>query len=377
MEQHFFVLNHRETPFLPGQTILEAAEAAGVQIPTLCHLKEATPNGACRICVVEVKGARSLVTACATPVAAGQDVLTESPRVVAARRMILELLLASGNHNCSAHSPKDQTRWAEFQLNAQRTEGTADLCPAWGDCRLQELAFRYQVTGGRFEGLAKYPELETVNPMVVRDFSRCILCGRCVQACNEVQVNRAISYGYRGTRAKIVAAGDQPLCDSDCVFCGECVQACPVGALVDKKSRYRLRPWEVERIRTTCPYCGVGCQQLLHVKDGRIMRVTGVEDAQPNQGRLCVKGRYGYDFIYSEERLKTPLIRENGQFREVGWDEALDLVAARLTAIKTEHGPNAIAGVSCARSINEDSYQMQKLFRAVIGTNNIDHCART
>jgi formate dehydrogenase major subunit len=150
-----------------------------------------------------------------------------------------------------------------------------------------------------------------------------------------------------------------------------------VGALVDKKSRYRLRPWEVERIRTTCPYCGVGCQQLLHVKDGRIMRVTGVEDAQPNQGRLCVKGRYGYDFIYSEERLKTPLIRENGQFREVGWDEALDLVAARLTAIKTEHGPNAIAGVSCARSINEDSYQMQKLFRAVIGTNNIDHCART
>jgi formate dehydrogenase major subunit len=377
MTDHAFTLNHRTVPFLPGQTILEAAQAAGVQIPTLCHLKEATPTGACRICVVEVQGARALVTACATPVAAGQDVLTESPRVVAARRMILELLLASGNHNCSAHSPKDQTRWAEFQLNAQRTEGTADLCPAWGDCRLQELAYHYQVTGGRFEGLAKYPEIETVNPMVVRDFSRCILCGRCVQACNEVQVNRAISFGYRGTRAKIVAAGDQPLFQSDCVFCGECVQACPVGALVDKKARFRWRPWEVETVRTTCPYCGVGCQQLLHVKDGRIMRVTGVEDAQPNQGRLCVKGRYGYDFIYSEERLKTPLIRENGHFREAGWDEALDLVAARLTAIKSEHGPDAIAGVSCARSINEDSYQMQKFFRAVIGTNNIDHCART
>jgi NADP-reducing hydrogenase subunit HndD len=377
MRDHAFTLNHHEASFTPGQTILEAAQAAGVYIPTLCHLKEATPTGACRICVVEVRGARSLVTACSTPVAEGLDVLTESPRVVAARKMTLELLLASGNHNCAACAPKDAADWTGFQLEAQQTEGTADLCPAWGDCRLQDLAYRYQVSGMRFEAPSKYPVPETVNPMVVRDFSRCILCGRCVQACNEVQVNRAISYGYRGSASRIVAAGDRPLYDSDCVFCGECVQACPVGALVDKKSRYRWRPWEVKRIRTTCPYCGVGCQQLLHVKDGRIVRVTGVEDAQPNRGRLCVKGRYGYDFIYSEERLKTPLIRENGRFREAGWDEALDLVGARLAAIMNDHGPDAIAGVSCARSINEDSYQMQKLFRAVIGTNNIDHCART
>jgi formate dehydrogenase major subunit len=326
---------------------------------------------------VEVQGARSLVTACSTPVLDGQNVLTESPRVVAARKMTLELLLSSGNHNCAASAPKDAAGWTEFQLEAQQIESTADLCPAWGDCRLQDLAYRYQVDGMRFEAPAKHPTPETVNPMVVRDFSRCILCGRCVQACNEVQVNRAISFGYRGAQAKIVAAGNRALADSDCVFCGECVQACPVGALVDKKARYRWRPWEVKTVRTTCPYCGVGCQQLLHVKDGKIVRVTGVEDAQPNRGRLCVKGRYGYDFIYSEERLKTPLIRENGRFREAGWDEALDLIAARFAAIKNEHGPDAIAGVSCARSINEDSYQMQKLFRAVIGTNNIDHCART
>jgi formate dehydrogenase major subunit len=221
-----------------------------------------------------------------------------------------------------------------------------------------------------------YPP-ETINPLIVRDFSRCILCGRCVQACNEIQVNRAISFGYRGADTKIVAAGDQPLINSECVFCGECVQACPVGALFEKKSGFQWRPWETKKIRTTCPYCGVGCQQWLHVKDEKIVKVTGVEDAAPNDGRLCVKGRFGYDFIYSEERLTTPLIRENGRFRESDWDEALDLVAGKFREIVTDYGPDAVAGVSCARSINEDSYQMQKLFRAVFKTNNIDHCART
>ncbi len=150
-----------------------------------------------------------------------------------------------------------------------------------------------------------------------------------------------------------------------------------MGALVEKKGRYHWRPWEVEKIRTTCPYCGVGCQQWLHVRKGKIVNVTGVEDGEPNKGRLCVKGRFGYDFIYSRERLKTPLIRENGSFREASWDEALDLVVKKFKKIISESGPDAVAGVSCARSINEDSYQMQKLFRAVFKTNNIDHCART
>jgi formate dehydrogenase major subunit len=213
--------------------------------------------------------------------------------------------------------------------------------------------------------------------MIIRDFSKCILCGKCVQACNEIQVNRAISFGYRGTDTKIIAEGDRPLANSDCVFCGECVQACPVGALIEKKSRFVWRPWETTKIRTTCPYCGVGCQLLLHVKEDKIVKVTGVEGAEPNQGRLCVKGRFGFDFIYSEERLKTPLIKENGQFREASWDEALDLVSNKFKEIIKKHGSDAVAGVSCARSINEDSYQMQKLFRAVFKTNNIDHCART
>jgi formate dehydrogenase major subunit len=173
-----------------------------------------------------------------------------------------------------------------------------------------------------------------------------------------------------------VTNNDRILADSDCVFCGECIQACPVGALVEKKARYDWRPWKETTVRTTCPYCGVGCQQLLHVQDGRIVKVTGVKGAEPNKGRLCVKGRFGYDFIYSEERLKTPLIREGENFRKASWDEALDLVASKFKQIIAESGPDALAGVSCARSINEDSYQMQKLFRAVFKTNNIDHCAR-
>ncbi len=374
MSENTFWLNGSQVEYSPGQTILEAAEDHGVVIPTLCHLKGTTPTGACRICVVEVENARSLLPSCSTPVSSGMKVLTESPKVVEARRTILELMLSSGAHNCAAGSPED---WTGFQLDVMDYQGSAELCPAWGDCKLQDLAFQYQARGDRFPSIeCEYP-METISPMIVRDHSRCILCGRCVQACNEVQVNRAISFGYRGSKAKIVAAGDRPLKDSDCVFCGECVQACPVGALTEKKARFKWRPWEVEKIRTTCPYCGVGCQQLLHVKDGKIVKVTGVEDAEPNKGRLCVKGRFGYDFIYSEERLTSPLIKQNGNFRKASWDEALDLVANKIKETREKYGADSLAGVSCARSINEDSYQMQKLFRAAIGTNNIDHCART
>ena len=217
----------------------------------------------------------------------------------------------------------------------------------------------------------------TANPLIVRDFSRCILCGRCVQACNEVVVNRAISHGYRGSYSKIVTGGDNPYQQSECVYCGQCVEACPVGALTEKKAKGLGVPGRRRRSAPPAPTAALAASMWLHVKDDQIVKVTAVEDGAPNQGRLCVKGRFGYDFIYSEERLKTPLIKENGDFREASWDEALDLVAAKFKEIIEKHGPDAIAGVSCARSINEDSYQMQKLFRAVVGTNNIDHCART
>ena len=369
------VINGNRFAFEPGETILDVARRNSIDIPTLCHLKGTSPTGACRVCVVEVQGARSLVAACAMPAAPKMVVLTESPKVVAVRRMVIQLLLTSGNHNCAVRG-SDGRNWTEFQMMVQRADGSQELCPAWGDCRLQDLAYRYQVSGDRFEtAQARYP-IEDVNPFIVRDFSRCILCGRCVQACNEVQVNQAIHFGFRGAKSKIIAAGNRPYRDSDCVFCGECVQACPTGALVEKDVRYAVRPWETRKVHTTCSYCGVGCQLDLHLKDNRVVQVTGAENTPPNYGSLCVKGRYGFNFIGSPERLTKPLIKENGGFRESSWDEALDLVARRLGEIKAASGPDSIGVLTSARITNEENYIAQKFTRAVLKTNSIDHCAR-
>ena len=373
--QNHIVLNGNEFAFEPGETILEVALRNNIDIPTLCHLKGAAPTGACRVCVVEVEGARSLLASCATPADSNMVVRTESAKVIEARRMVLQLLLSSGNHNCAVCGSGGDN-WTAFQLKVEQMEGSNELCPVWGDCRLQDLAFRYQVTGEKFEANETPYPLETANPFIVRDFSRCIQCGRCVQACNEIQVNEAIHYGYRGAATKIVAATDLPYVNSDCVFCGECLQVCPVGALVEKDGRYSVRPWETKKVRTTCTYCGVGCQINLHVKDNRVVKISGVEDASPNYGSLCVKGRFGYDFIHSADRLTSPLIKENGNFREASWEEALELVAGKLGDIKNQHGSDSLAVLTSARVTNEENYIANKFTRAVLRTNNIDHCAR-
>ena len=374
-KQKTITINGNPLPFDDGETILEVARRNSIEIPTLCYLKGTMPHGACRICVVELEGAEKLRAACETPAIGNMVVETESPRVVEARKSIIELMLSSGNHNCAISGFSGQS-WESFQLQVQKDDDAEELCPVWGDCRLQDLAYRYQVVGS--EALATqspYP-METVNPFIIRDFSRCIQCGRCVKACRDVQVNNAIDFGFKSADTKIVTPGDKPLKDSDCVFCGECVQVCPVGALVEKDARYQVRPWETKQVKTTCTYCGVGCQMYLHVRDNKVVKVSGAEDVPPNFGSLCVKGRFGFDFVNDPDRLTTPLIKENGSFREASWDEALDLVAQRLGQIKEQSGPDSIGVLTSARMSNEENYLANKFTRAVLKTNNIDHCAR-
>jgi predicted molibdopterin-dependent oxidoreductase YjgC len=374
--ENVIVIDGQEFSYVPGETILQVARRNHVDIPTLCYLKGASPTGVCRICLVEVEGVKDPVASCAEVIVPGMVVRTDTQKVMKERKMNLELLLGSGDHNCLVQEMEVDS-WTDFQLKTMETAEHKHRCPAYGDCRLQDLAIRYQVKTGHYIPEETVYPIEAQNPFIVRDFSRCVLCGRCVQACNEVQVNEVINFGYHGPLSKIVTRDDVALKDSDCVFCGECVQACPVGALVPKHDfDMQVSVNDAVRVRTTCTYCGVGCQIFLHVKDNRIVKVTGVEDVAPNYGSLCVKGRFGYDFIHDSERLKTPLIKENGTFREASWDEALDFIADRLTGIKENSGPDSIMVLTSARVTTEENYLAQKFARAVIGTNNIDHCAR-
>lgn len=329
-----------------GSMILHAAKRAGIAIPTLCFHERMKPIGSCGMCVVEIDSGKEIVQSCMTPVAEGMTVTTQSETLLHIRQDALRALLV--------HHPLD-----------------CPICDKAGDCRLQELVYEHGITDVEAQPPTSKFRSGYSTTFLKSWPERCVQCLRCVSACNEIQGIGALSVLEEPDGKLICYDQDK------CVSCGECIQVCPVGALLEKKTTSRWRAWETKKVRTTCPYCGVGCQLNLHVKNDRIVRVTGVEDAQPNQGRLCVKGRYGFDFIYSKERLTTPLIRENGSFREASWDEALDLVADKFKAIIAESGPDALAGVSCGRSINEDSYNMQKFFRGVLGTNNIDHCART
>jgi NADH-quinone oxidoreductase subunit G len=332
-----------------GSTILQAAEKLGIEIPTFCHDKRLVPRGACRICVVEVQGAKKLMTACTTPVSDGMVINTHSENIMKIRKEILELMIENHPLDCLT-------------------------CEKSGDCKLQDYCYEYGVKEGPFHSEREVCEVDDSNEFYTSDPNKCIKCGKCVQVCNEFQCTGAIGQYDRGFDTYVGAPFEMGLGNSDCVSCGNCVSVCPVGALLPK-SNEKFRYWETKKVRTTCSYCGVGCQMDLLVKGNKVVEVQPA-DGPANQGLLCVKGKFGFRFIAHPDRLKTPLIRKNGDLVEATWDEAYDLITSRMKETKEKYGPDAFGGFTSARCTSEENYLMQKLFRAVIGTNNIDHCAR-
>lgn len=345
-----------------GITVLDAAKMLDIPIPTLCHHPKLTPFGGCRLCIVEIKGIPRPVTSCTTPVSEGMEVSTSTPLIEDLRKTVLELILSDHPNDCM-------------------------VCEKAGDCTLQELAYFYGLRENRFEGERRRYTKRDGNPFIERDLEKCILCGRCVKVCEEIQGVGAIDFGYRGFNSKICTPFEK---DLDCEFCGQCVSVCPTGALTGKQWAFRGRQKDVREIDTVCTFCGTGCNITLHVRRNEVIRVTSKEDTW-NEGWLCVKGRFGYKFINSPDRLKKPLIRiakkehtaissyegrYSELFREATWEEALDLVASKFKEIKEKSGPDSIGGLSSARCTNEENFLFQKFMRAVIGTNNVDHCAR-
>ena len=342
------VINGRELSVPENSTILEAARRNGIAIPTLCNHPKLTPTGGCRLCIVEVKGIPRPVASCTTPVSEGMEITTSTPQLEELRKLVLELIISDHPNDCM-------------------------VCEATGSCALQELAYAYGVRGIEYAGERRvYPKRDG-NPFIERDMEKCILCGRCVKVCDEIQGAEAIDYGYRGFKSKICPTYED---DLDCEFCGQCVSVCPTGALTGKQWTRQGRYQDIRYVDTVCPYCGTGCNVTAHVKDNQIVRITS-KPGTWNEGWLCVKGRFGYKFVNSPERLTRPLIRRaSGQFEETSWTAALEYTATWIKKIRDQYGADAIGGLSSARCTNEENYLFQKFMRAGVGTNNVDHCAR-
>ncbi len=337
-----------------GKSILDVARSHDIPIPTLCYIQKLRPLGSCRMCVVEVEGTPTPVTACTTPIADGMVITTHSPHLEKLRREILKLILQKHPLNCYA-------------------------CEINGSCQLQDLVHAYDIGHNDLHAYNIRPiEFEPEpysTPLIKYHPQRCILCGRCIQACMEISEVGAINFKGRGASTRIAPVLPTAEFKPECISCGECMSVCPVNALTEATGRPRGKAWETTRVKTTCAYCGCGCQLELNVTNNQ---VTGVNpcDGGVNKGALCSKGRFGYDFINHPDRLKKPMIRRNGRLEEVHWDEALDFCAERLVDVLDAHGPEAIGGLSSARCTNEENYLFQKFMRSVLGTNNVDHCAR-
>jgi len=342
-------LNGREVSGQPGMTILDLAEESGVAIPTLCHDPHLVPIGACRVCIVEDESSGALMASCVTPIASGMVINTQSPRVQERRETLIKLMLASHPDSCL-------------------------VCDKGNRCQLRKIASDMGIGLVEFQRIPQFAAIEEVNPFIERDLSKCILCAKCIRACEELVVEGAIDYFNRGFISKPATLGDLPLEKSECTFCGTCVALCPTGALTEKEKAYRGAT--TATVRTVCPFCGCGCDICLEAKGNYLVQVRPDQDSSLSHGTLCVKGSYGCDFVHSPERLTSPMVKENGDFKAVSWEEALRLVAEEFKRVKEAYGPNSLAVFGSSKCTNEENYLLQRFARCVLGTNNVDNGSR-
>lgn len=339
-----FTINGIKLSAKAGTTILRAALANNIYIPNLCEHPDLVPAGVCRLCLVEIKG-RGIVTSCNTPVEENLEVLIDTDQIERMRKTTVELLLSKHDSDCLT-------------------------CPADTNCELQKVASYCGVDAKYFLKFRKertHIKPDTSNPFFNIDHSRCIQCGRCIRTCDEIICNNILDFAHRGIDTQVATFNDEPLKETNCKSCGECAVRCPTGAMAFKTFKT-----PTHEVKTTCAYCGCGCELILGVRGNKIVSARGVQEHPASKGNLCVKGRFGFEFVNSKERLITPLIRKNGKLEPASWDEALDLVAEKFASAKGDK----FAMFASARATNEDNYVMQKFTRAVMGTNNIDHCAR-
>ncbi len=342
-------INGKRVAAPPGHSVLDIARKNKIFIPTLCDNPQLKPAGYCRVCLVEDLSSGRLITACDTIVSSGMDISTESPRVLNARRRMLELILMNHPETCV-------------------------ICEKGNTCELRQMASEYGLALTSKDRIGCLESIVDANPFIHRDLSKCIGCQICVRACREIQGAEAIEFTGKGLKGRPLVAGGGELSGSACELCGLCVSLCPVGALIERPTSHR--GVEDRSVTVICPYCGVGCSLCLKVRDNEIIGVRAGVPGSVNGPSLCVKGRYGLDYVGHPDRLTQPLVRKEGELIEVSWEEALDLVAKRLGGIIKKHGPDRVGVLASAKVTNEENYLIQKFARAVIGTNNVDHCAR-